>query len=270
MAVAECDRALNELEELASLICSYQERGQRVALCHGVFDLLHIGHIRHFQQARELGDLLVVTLTPDRYVNKGPHRPAFEEALRAEAVGALSCVDFVAINRWPTAVELVELLRPDLYVKGSDYRIESDDLSGGIRREREAIEAVGGQLCFTKGITFSSSSLLNRHFSPFSEALQASIERHKSSAKVIIEALLCEGRGELARVEWQSTALTVGAAEQPYFDGKPRTMPSLRFSEKLSDSHVALLTAADAYLSDSYGRPPTRAELAKFMDHLLR
>ncbi len=71
--------------------------------CHGVFDLLHIGHIRHFEQAARIGDVLVVTVTPDRYVDKGPHRPAFTETLRAEAIGSLSCVDYVAINRWPTA-----------------------------------------------------------------------------------------------------------------------------------------------------------------------
>src|SRR5262249_60009234 len=89
--------------------------GKTVVQCHGVFDLLHIGHIRHFQEARKSGHLLVVTLTPDRYVNKGPHRPVFTETLRAEAIASLDAVDFVAINKWPTAVEAIQRIKPDIY-----------------------------------------------------------------------------------------------------------------------------------------------------------
>src|SRR3712207_8513093 len=72
-------------------------------------------HARHFEQPRRAGDVLVVTLTPDRWVNKGPHRPAFPEDLRLEMVASLACVDYVALNRWPTAVETVKLLRPHLF-----------------------------------------------------------------------------------------------------------------------------------------------------------
>src|SRR5437588_8934104 len=103
------------LEELAGVSASLKAQGKTVVHCHGVFDPLHIGHIRHFEQAKKLGDVLVVTVTPDRYVNKGPHRPIFPEDLRAEAIAALECVDFVAINRWPMAIETILLLRPDLY-----------------------------------------------------------------------------------------------------------------------------------------------------------
>src|SRR5712692_3983671 len=105
-------------------------RGRQVVQCHGVFDLLHIGHIRHFQQAKASGQILVVTVTPDRYVNKGPHRPVFTQALRAEAIASLDCVDYVAINKWPTAVEALELIRPDVYAKGSDYADASADHTG--------------------------------------------------------------------------------------------------------------------------------------------
>ena len=81
---------IKDLDELAAVLDAHRRRRERVVHCHGVFDLLHIGHIRHFEQARKLGDVLVVTLTPDRYVNKGPHRPAFPAELRAEAVGLAS------------------------------------------------------------------------------------------------------------------------------------------------------------------------------------
>lgn len=159
------------LDELAGILDSLKARGKRICHCHGVFDLVHIGHIRHFEEARGFGDVLVVTITPDRYVNKGPHRPAFTESLRAEAVAALSCIDFVAVNRWPTAVETLKLLKPDFYVKGPDYRDAAKDLSGGIVLEEEAVRSVGGKLVFTDDITFSSSSLINRHLAAFPDEL---------------------------------------------------------------------------------------------------
>ena len=103
------------IEDLAGVARSERERGRTVVQCHGVFDLLHVGHIRHFQEAATFGDTLVVTITPDRFVNKGPHRPAFKEELRAEAIASLECVDYVGINDWPTAVETIDLggIMPD-------------------------------------------------------------------------------------------------------------------------------------------------------------
>jgi rfaE bifunctional protein nucleotidyltransferase chain/domain len=153
--------------------------GRPVVHCHGVFDLLHIGHIRHFQEARKSGELLVVTVTPDRYVNKGPHRPVFTEALRAEAIAALDCVDYVAINKWPTAVEAIQLIRPDAYAKGSDYKDAGTDHTGGITLEQHAVEGVGGKLVFTDEITFSSSTLLNQHMSTFPPDVNRYLEQFR-------------------------------------------------------------------------------------------
>lgn len=157
-----------ELEDLAVVLTQHKAEGKKVVQSHGVFDLLHVGHIRHFEQAKALGDVLVVTLTPDEYVNKGPGRPAFTQQLRAEAIAALSAVDYVAINRWPQATEAIKLLRPDVYAKGQDYRVAEQDVTGGIVPETEAVRSVGGDIRFTDDITFSSSQLLNRHFSAFS------------------------------------------------------------------------------------------------------
>src|SRR5204863_8736216 len=159
---------VKDINELANLLRATRD-GKVVVQCHGVFDLMHIGHIRHFQEAKRAGSLLIVTVTPDRYVNKGPHRPVFTETLRAEAIASLDCVDYVAINKWPMAVEAIQLLRPDVYAKGSDYRDAAADHTGGITLERQAVESTGGKLVFTDEITFSSSSLLNEHMSGFSD-----------------------------------------------------------------------------------------------------
>lgn len=158
-----------ELEELATLVNSLRAEGKVVVQCHGVFDLMHVGHIRHFEKAKEMGDVLIVTVTPDRYVNKGPNRPVFTEKHRAWSIGALECVDYVAINRWPTAIEAIELLRPHTFVKGAEYRDAAKDRTGNISLEEQAVRKGGGRLAYTDDIVFSSSSLLNRYFGVFND-----------------------------------------------------------------------------------------------------
>lgn len=154
------------LKELSQTIEKIRDN-KKVVLCHGVFDLLHIGHIKYFESARAAGDILVVTVTPDRFVNKGPNRPAFGEQLRCEAIAALAVVDYVATNEWPTAVETIHLLKPDIYAKGSEYKKTSNDLTGKILEEEQALHEIGGTMLFTDDIVFSSSSLINEFASDF-------------------------------------------------------------------------------------------------------
>lgn len=105
-----------------------------------------------------MGDRLVVSVTSDRFVNKGPGRPRFTEYERAEALEALSCVDVVAINDAPDAVAMINHVRPAIYVKGIDYADATDD--EGLRRESFAVAAVGGDMTFTSGQKWSSTELL--------------------------------------------------------------------------------------------------------------
>lgn len=142
---------------------------RKVVLCHGVFDLLHIGHIKYFESAKAAGDILVVTVTPDRFVNKGPNRPAFPEKLRCEAIAALEVVDYVALNMWPTAVETIQLLKPDIYAKGSEYKKTENDLTGMIVEEEKALRDIGGTMLYTDDIVFSSSTLINQYAADFPE-----------------------------------------------------------------------------------------------------
>jgi len=164
---------IKSLSEIAVSLSKSEGGKRRVVHCHGVFDLLHVGHLRYFQEAKALGDVLVVTLTTDRHVNKGPHRPAFSEQLRAEVLAGLECVDFVAINPHPTAVEAIAIIRPDVYVKGPDYADPSKDVTGKIVDEEAAVNAVGGRIAFTSGEVFSSTRLINRHMSTLPPDVQA-------------------------------------------------------------------------------------------------
>jgi rfaE bifunctional protein nucleotidyltransferase chain/domain len=163
MAIA---KKIHHLQELGPVLEHHRSENKRIVHCHGVFDLLHIGHIRHFEQARKLGDILVVTLTPDRYVNKGANRPAFTETLRAEFLASLTSIDYVAINLWPTAVETIQILKPNIFVKGSEFRNMNDTI-GHVSKEGDAVRAVGGEIAFTEDITYSSSGLINQYLSQY-------------------------------------------------------------------------------------------------------
>ncbi len=179
------------IDELIGILQRHRNAGRTIVLCHGVFDLMHPGHVRHFQAAKALGHILVVTITPDLYVNKGPGRPAFTEALRAETVAECQSVDYVAINLWTTAVETIKKLKPHIYVKGKDYADPDDDETRGIILEKEAVESVGGKIHFTDEITFSSSSLLNEYFGIYPEEAQEFLKefRKRYSADMVISMI---------------------------------------------------------------------------------
>ncbi len=145
------------LETISSLI----PKSQSVVLCHGVFDLLHVGHIKHLKKAKSLGDKLVVTITADNFVNKGPGKPIFNQRLRAEALSALEMVDFVAVNESLTAIEPIKLIKPKIYCKGIDYKNSKDDITGEITNEQKELKRIGGKIFFTEEQTFSSSRLIN-------------------------------------------------------------------------------------------------------------
>ena len=102
---------------------------KKVSLVHGVFDIFHIGHKRHFEIAKSMSNILVVSLTTDKFVNKGPSRPAFNEKLRLEAIAALDAVDFVSLNTSATAVVPIQKLKPDVYCKGPDYKKQENDIN---------------------------------------------------------------------------------------------------------------------------------------------
>lgn len=153
---------IKTLEELSELAAEARKAGRKVVLAHGVFDLLHVGHKRHLDIGKQNGDVLIVTITTDRHVNKGPGRPVFSEKLRAEMLAGLSTVDYVGISQNPSAEFIIETLKPDVYLKGSEYSAEENDVTGRIVTERTTVEQHGGRIVFTDDITFSSSNVANR------------------------------------------------------------------------------------------------------------
>lgn len=179
------------LDELEKIVHTFKKKGKKIVLCHGVFDLMHPGHIFHFEAAKKEGDILIVTLTQDEYVGKGPGRPVFNQRLRAESVASLGCVDYAAINEWPNAINTIKKIRPDVYAKGSDYENPEEDLTGKIRDEEEAVRLVGGRIHFTHEVSFSSTEILNRHYMVYPDQARQFLEsfRKKHNAGQAVEIL---------------------------------------------------------------------------------
>lgn len=130
-------------DNLSAFAAALRAHGQKIVFTNGCFDILHVGHVRYLGAARALGDCLVVGLNSDASVRrlKGPERPVNEEADRAEVLDALRAVDYVTIFDEPTAAELIEIIRPDVYVKGGDYTIAT-------LPEAEIVRGYGGRVEF--------------------------------------------------------------------------------------------------------------------------
>lgn len=153
------------LESLDTILTDLRQKGKTIVTTNGSFDILHIGHIRYLQESRKLGDVLVVGINSDASVKsyKGPKRPINAEAERAEALVALSCVDYVVIFFESVPDRVLEVARPHIHTKGGDYDLSQIP-------ERELIESMGGTvvvLPLTKG--FSTTALIERIFSAYKE-----------------------------------------------------------------------------------------------------
>ncbi len=145
-------------EELLARVALAKAQGQRLVQCHGCFDIVHPGHIRHLRQAKALGTMLLVSITGDSSIAKGVGRPLIPEELRAENLASLDFVDLVYIESERTAVELLDAVHPDVYVKGKEYETNTDPR---FLAERNAVERHGGRIVFSSGdVVFSSTALI--------------------------------------------------------------------------------------------------------------
>jgi len=145
-------------DDLLALRAEARAAGKTVVHCHGCFDIVHPGHIQHLQFAKSLGDVLIVTVSADTHVNKGVDRPLIPDDLRASSLAALECVDYVSINPQATAVELLDVLRPDVYVKGREYQQNQDPR---FLAERDTVVRHGGRVVFSSGdVVYSSTALI--------------------------------------------------------------------------------------------------------------
>jgi cytidyltransferase-like protein len=160
-------------DRAAALCETLRREGKIIVQCHGTFDLIHPGHVVHFEEAKSLGDILVVTITGEKFVNKGPGRPYFNDQLRSRWLAALECVDYVIIIPHAAAVEAIQCVRPRYYCKGREYADPMNDLTGNICDDVETVQKVGGEMRYLGSILFSSTKLLNQHFDPYPADVRA-------------------------------------------------------------------------------------------------
>jgi len=173
MKVSAADTKILAFDDAGTRFDDLRKQGKRIVQCHGTFDLIHPGHIVHLEEARSLGDVLVVTVTDENHVNKGPGRPCFNDTLRSRTLAALECVDFVVLIPFPAAVEAIRLVKPHIYCKGREYENPSNDVTGNIYDDLLEVRAHGGDLRYIGSVVFSSTKLLNQHFSHLPEQVRS-------------------------------------------------------------------------------------------------
>ena len=145
----------NEIEEIKA----YKKKGKKIVLCHGAFDLVHPGHLNHFEKAKSYGDILVVTITADDYIKKNIHSPFFNQEMRRDFLKNLKIIDYVFIVNDKTASPVIEKIKPNYYCKGVEYKRK--DAIGNLKQEKEMLKKHRGKIVFSGKNVQSSSRLIS-------------------------------------------------------------------------------------------------------------
>lgn len=147
-------------KDAIDLITKLKSQGKKVGLCHGAFDLLHPGHIKHFESAKKLCDVLFVSITKDKFVTlrKGSTRPIYTDKLRAYMAASIQFINYIVISNFKTAVEVIKKLKPNYYIKGPDFVHKK---TPGITAERKAVDSIRGKIKYTTHPKFSTTELID-------------------------------------------------------------------------------------------------------------
>src|SRR6516165_2441019 len=150
-------RSVQELRE----IIGPRPRDKRVIMCHGVFDVVHPGHVRHLLYAKSKADILIASITADHHITKGTHRPHVPQDLRAVNLAAFEAVDYVLIDKNAKQLQNIRLLQPDFFANGFEYTAVG--VPDGTQEEGQSDQSYGVEIIYTPGdILYSSSNLINR------------------------------------------------------------------------------------------------------------
>lgn len=185
---------LRRLSTIAKITTKLKQDGKKIVLCHGVFDLIHPGHIRYLRSAKNHGHILVVTITADKFVNKGPGRPIFRQELRAEFLSSIDLVDYIAIVNSSSALDGITAIKPDYFIVGSDNKNTRQHLKDNeaFAKEIQAVESGGGKVVYTEdNIVFSSTKLIGDYLDVYPPKTRKYLNDFKSkySAEVILDQL---------------------------------------------------------------------------------
>ena len=173
-----------DFSNVEKILKPIKKKRKKIVCCHGVFDLLHIGHLKHFKSAKKYGDILIVSVTPDEFIQKGFDRPYFNSEQRMEGLASIEVIDFVVLNKSANAIDIINKIKPNYYVKGPDYKNFKDDITGQIKKEKIAVKKNGGKIIITNDKTYSSSSILNDVNSSFNLEQKTFIKKIKKEVQL--------------------------------------------------------------------------------------
>lgn len=227
--------------ELLARRAAARAAGRKVVHCHGCFDIVHPGHIRHLRHARSQGDILLVSLTGDEEVKKGTGRPLIPEELRAENLAALDCVDWVYVEQRPTASGLLAEVQPDVYVKGREYEFNNDPR---FQAERRAVESGGGRVVFSSGdVVFSSTALihaLESSVDPFQARLSQLMGRDELQGPALF-SLISSFRSKRVVVAGETILDTYVLCDRPEVAGESPIMTLRPVERRHYDGGAAII-----------------------------
>lgn len=181
------------LTEVIKKLIKIRKNKKKIVLCHGVFDLVHYGHILHFKSAKKFGDFLIVSVTDDKFIKKGPGKPLFNLETRMQYLSSIDIIDAVIPSYSSSAVENLDIVKPNFYVKGSDYKRLKNDKSKKIILEKKILERNNGKIKFTKDQTYSSTALINSTGLIFNEEQRnfLNLLKKKFGGNYILEQISC-------------------------------------------------------------------------------
>ena len=143
------------------LVKKLSKLNKKIGLCHGVFDLVHPGHLRHFDHCKTKADVLIVSLTPDIHIKKGTYRPLIPEKMRANNLAAIELVDYVVIDKNKYPDEILKKIKPDFFAKGMEYFLQKKPLT---EKEKKIVESFGGKMIFSPGdFVLSSTKIISQN-----------------------------------------------------------------------------------------------------------
>jgi rfaE bifunctional protein nucleotidyltransferase chain/domain len=236
------------MSELLQRRAGARAMGLRVVQCHGCFDIVHPGHIRHLRQAKSHADILLVTITGDKAWTKRQGAPLIPEELRAENLAELDCVDWVYIEQRPTALELLDAVQPDVYVKGKEYEHNNDPRFAA---ERSCVERHGGRVVFSSGdVVFSSTALISameRSIDPYHARLTQLLQRPNLDG-ARLSGLIGSFRGQRLLVVGETIIDTYTLCDQPDVASESPVMTLRPLEQRQYDGGAAIIARHAAAL----------------------
>ena len=225
-----------------------KKKKKKIGLCHGVFDVLHYGHLLHFESAKKKCDYLFVSVTSDKYVNKGSNRPVHSQNERIYFLNNLKFIDCAFIAKGESAVESINLIKPNFYFKGNDYKNNFLDKTKKIFKEKKAVIKNSGKIIYTDEKQMSSSKIINQLNLASSDQQTQFLKKIKSKFdyKVI---------SSFFKNLMNEKVLVVGdlIIDKYVFGsvlGKSGKEPHMVFSEKKTEIHLGGSSAIANHLSD--------------------